>query len=77
MKIPKTTRTPRFYVAISEKKALSSWNKLQESERSIKILTHYCPKDAEKVIGIIETGPDFASGVIHRIDKKLDTLTVP
>lgn len=57
MRIPKTTETPRYYVATSDTEAFSSWGTLALALDSLARLRFFAPQDASMVIGVIETGP--------------------
>jgi hypothetical protein len=58
MKIPIQTKKIRWYVAISETKALSSWPTAREAVNSYLRLDKYYPEVAKKVIGILKRGKE-------------------
>lgn len=54
MKIPKTLKTPKYYVAISESKAFSSWNKCVHAEAAAGRIALLAPRDWRQINGIIK-----------------------
>lgn len=68
MKIPHNTKKPRFYVAYSQNEAFSSWDTLEDAKACVdrfKDGDSYVLKDAEKIIGIIETSQTIK--ILHKI----------
>jgi hypothetical protein len=61
MRIPKHTEKPRFYVAIGDHEAFSSWSSLEEARASVRRLqdfathesNHYAA-DYARITGIVE-----------------------
>lgn len=58
MRIPDKLKTCRYYVAISSKKALSSWKTGEEAEASLGRLVLFNPMLALRVTGIMVVNSD-------------------
>jgi hypothetical protein len=57
MRIPASTKRPRWYVATSLEHAFSSWGSLLEAQASIARFPKDDPSCSE-IQGIVENGPD-------------------
>ena len=53
MRIPDYTRKPRWYVALNNLHALSSWDTLEKAQDSVARLDLHCPEVGNELIAII------------------------
>jgi len=65
MKIPDFVKTIRYYVALSDKEAFSSWGTFDGAMASYHELCRCYPLDALRVIGIYQVSGD--KKVLHTI----------